>query len=387
LDANRNHPAKIVQKCPGLSCPASFQDDPHPPPRREPQHTRQAGRRGGRRSRTRAGAAAGWRHLATLLAAVALAAAAGAATPPYVALLGATGTAGIAAGTCSATGPTPAFIADIDLGAGGSYRYSPAYVIAYFFDDEGEFNLVYNQDATLLVSPYVHGAGVRLREPLPVAPLSEWYAGFSGMPAHTELALRVATYDAGGRPVATSRITWDCTTGVVTSLEHRGHAVGTPATVRLVEFHHAGLDHYFMSALAGEIAQLDDGTQTGWQRTGLALTVFAAAAAETRPVCRYYLPPASGDSHFYSASPTECAEVGQRFPGFVLESGAVFHAVVPDAAGACAPGTVPVYRLWNQRIDSNHRYTTDRAIRAQMIAGGSIAEGDGPDGVAMCALP
>ncbi|MEO8509479.1 MAG: hypothetical protein ABI593_17770 [Betaproteobacteria bacterium] len=112
-----------------------------------------------------------------------------------------------------------------------------------------------------------------------------------------------------------------------------------------------------------------------------------AATADTRPVCRYYLPPAFGDSHFYSASPAECADVGQRFPAFVLESDAVFHAVVPDAAGACPPPTVPVYRLWNRRIDSNHRYTTDRALRAHMIAGGSMAEGRGPDDVAMCVLP
>ena len=354
-----------------------------PPPRHRRGHggePRVCGQRAPR-------AAGRWLQFALALAAVALAAAAGAATPPYVALLAATGPAATPADTCAPTGPTPVFLADIDLGAGGSYRYSPAYVIPYFFDDEGEFNLVYNQDATLLVSPFLHGAGVRLREPLPVAPLSLWFAGFSGMAPHTELALRVATYDADGRPVATSRVTWDCTTGDVTSLEHRGNAAGAPVMVRLVEFHHAGLDHYFMSALAGEIARLDAGTQAGWRRTGHSMSVFAAASADTRPVCRYYLPPAFGDSHFYSASPAECADVGQRFPAFVLESDAVFHAVVPDAAGACAPHTLPVYRLWNQRSDANHRYTTDPAIRAHMIAGGAIAEGQGPDGVAMCVLP
>jgi hypothetical protein len=45
-----------------------------------------------------------------------------------------------------------------------------------------------------------------------------------------------------------------------------------------------------------------------------------------------------------------------------------------------------VYRLWNHRVDSNHRYTTDAAIKAQMIAAGSVAEGYGPDAVDMCAL-
>jgi hypothetical protein len=45
-----------------------------------------------------------------------------------------------------------------------------------------------------------------------------------------------------------------------------------------------------------------------------------------------------------------------------------------------------VYRLWNQRVDSNHRYTTDPAIKAQMIAKGYVAEGYGPDAIMMCAF-
>ena len=60
----------------------------------------------------------------------------------------------------------------------------------------------------------------------------------------------------------------------------------------------------------------------------------------------------------------------------------------PDAAtGACAdPQTQPVYRIWNGRVtDVNHRYTTSAAVRDQMVAAGGIAEGYGPDAVAMCA--
>ena len=44
-----------------------------------------------------------------------------------------------------------------------------------------------------------------------------------------------------------------------------------------------------------------------------------------------------------------------------------------------------MYRLWNQRAHSNHRYTTDTAIKTQMIAKGYVAEGYGPDTVTMCA--
>jgi hypothetical protein len=53
--------------------------------------------------------------------------------------------------------------------------------------------------------------------------------------------------------------------------------------------------------------------------------------------------------------------------------------------GTCAAGTVPVYRVFSNRADANHRYTTSRTIRDQMVASGWVAEGDGPDFVVMCA--
>ena len=61
---------------------------------------------------------------------------------------------------------------------------------------------------------------------------------------------------------------------------------------------------------------------------------------------------------------------------------------LPDAAtGACAAGRVPVYRVWNHRADTNHRYTSDRGVRDAMAAQGWLPEGYGPDGVIMCAEP
>lgn len=157
------------------------------------------------------------------------------------------------------------------------------------------------------------------------------------------------------------------------------------ALVDVVEYYHAGLDHYFISSLPGDIGALDSGALKGWSRTGQVFKAYDAPAAGTSPVCRFYLPPASGDSHFYSASPAECAEVAARFPAFSYESPGVMHVGLPDAAtGACSAGWAPVYRLWNQRADSNHRYTTDRGLRSQMLAQGYVAEGYGPEGVAMC---
>jgi hypothetical protein len=75
-----------------------------------------------------------------------------------------------------------------------------------------------------------------------------------------------------------------------------------------------------------------------------------------------------------------------RFPSFVYEAPNVFRVVPPDAAtGACPAGSIPVYRLWNNRVDTNHRYTTSVAVRDQMLARGYVAEGYGPGVVSMCA--
>jgi hypothetical protein len=154
--------------------------------------------------------------------------------------------------------------------------------------------------------------------------------------------------------------------------------------VAAIEFYHAGLDHYFLTAHEAEIAALDSGVISGWSRTGQKVHVFETALSIMSPVCRFYIPPAFGNSHFYSASPAECAETASKFPALIEESPAVFHAELPDASGRCLWG-VPVYRLWNKRPDANHRYTVDGATRDAMIQRGYAAEGYGPSGVAMCA--
>jgi hypothetical protein len=163
------------------------------------------------------------------------------------------------------------------------------------------------------------------------------------------------------------------------------------ALLTAVEFYNATLDHYFVTASADEIGKLDTGVLKGWSRTGQSFSVAdpATVAAGMNPVCRFYGLPAAGlDSHFYSASTAECDAVKQRFAGaWELESDDVFKVGLPDAqTGKCAAGTVPVYRSWNGRTDSNHRYTTSLAIQQQMIAKGYVPEGYGAGdaAVAMC---
>lgn len=161
-------------------------------------------------------------------------------------------------------------------------------------------------------------------------------------------------------------------------------------TAPLIEFYNAGLDHYFMSQDPKEISDLDTGVHPGWSRTGQRIPAYTLHGSDNRgrQVGRYYAPPSTGiDSHFYTASNREIQ--GMQAAGMLsvwgLE-GVVFEIPTPDTqTGTCLPGQVSVYRLWNQRSDSNHRYTIDPVIRDQMIARGWESEGYGPNAVVMCA--
>ena len=164
-----------------------------------------------------------------------------------------------------------------------------------------------------------------------------------------------------------------------------GTVLASTPTVDVIEFYHATTNHYFISSLAADIEALDSSRLPGWVRTGRAFKAYPQPADGASPVCRFYLP-APLDSHFYSASPAECSIVKQTYPTFVLEAPNVFFIALPDpSSGACPFGTSPVYRLYNNRADANHRYTTDLQIKAQMIGQGYIAEGYGPSSTIMCA--
>lgn len=165
-----------------------------------------------------------------------------------------------------------------------------------------------------------------------------------------------------------------------------GSATSTDPVV-VVEFYNATLMHYFMSANPGEINDLDTGVHPGWVRTGIRFLAYNYAAAGTSPVCRFYREPSFGDSHFYSASPTECANTHAQHPvDWVYESANVFYIFLPDPnSGACPANTRPLWRFFNQ-VTTNHRYTPEVKLRDAMRADPTtwIAEGYGPDAVIMC---
>jgi hypothetical protein len=161
--------------------------------------------------------------------------------------------------------------------------------------------------------------------------------------------------------------------------------------VEVLEFRRDPSD-YFLTVDRDEIAALDSGRIPGWARTGEGFFAYAADTAiepNMSPVCRFFGRADAGQhSHFFSAYADECAVIAEWLPNeWLLESSNVFIVALPDAGdGSCAPGTVPVYRLYNNDHGAvDHRYTTSRAIQAEMIAGGWLAEGSGPGAVAMCA--
>ena len=168
-----------------------------------------------------------------------------------------------------------------------------------------------------------------------------------------------------------------------------------PVPVTVIEYFDAARSHYFISSLQPDIDALDTHRIPGWTRTGQSFQAYAtfdSGGPDAQPVCRFYIPPQNGDSHFLSASVAECLAILQLmqtnplYAGYVYETPQAFFIGLPDTAtGACPIATVPVYRLWNQRADSNHRYTIDLATKLALIALGYAPEGYGPDAVAMCA--
>lgn len=156
------------------------------------------------------------------------------------------------------------------------------------------------------------------------------------------------------------------------------------------EYYHADLDHYFVTDLAPDIDALDSGRIAGWARTGKSFQVWPISLGFLNDVCRYYIPPEHGNSHFFSASKAECNAIAARigvdpnYSGYILETPEAFAVALPSSDGACPNNWIPVYRLWNNRADSNHRYTTEAATKAQMIARGYVAEGYGADAVSLC---
>ena len=179
--------------------------------------------------------------------------------------------------------------------------------------------------------------------------------------------------DASGRLLVAGQ---DATSAVLQRYRLDANVSGVP----VVEFYNTNLNHYFVTGGPGEIAAIEAGAAgPGWSRTGLGFRAYSPEGGVpigAQPVCRFYGTPGRGpNSHFYTVDSIEC-ELVKRDPGWTYE-GTAFY-ILPPVDGQCATGTQPVYRTYNMRFaqnDSNHRYTPDAAVYAQMQAQGWAGEG------------
>jgi hypothetical protein len=161
------------------------------------------------------------------------------------------------------------------------------------------------------------------------------------------------------------------------------------SALEAVEYYHAGLNHYFMTANGAEQHMLDTTPEAGWRRTGEHFTVATDTTAPMLGVQRFYGDPVRGpNSHFYTASPLERDALLRLYwqtppdaPRWQHEATA--FAVLPAIEGKCASGRA-VTRLYNNghtRGDPNHRYATVQTVIDATIAAGWTAEG-----VVFCSL-
>ncbi len=163
-----------------------------------------------------------------------------------------------------------------------------------------------------------------------------------------------------------------------------GNGVAAPAlpppAVDIVEFHHASLDHYFLTAESAEIAFIDGGglgaawTRTGRHLRGWPLSVAVSGALDA---CRFFGTPGIGpDSHFYTVDATECAVV-KHDPYWTYE-GLAFRVLPLGPTGNCPSGSSIVQRLMkaaNDVFGVRHRYVTAVSDVEAMRTAGWIVEG------------
>ena len=192
------------------------------------------------------------------------------------------------------------------------------------------------------------------------------------------------TYPPLDNPTALSARLFD--SGEFVSVSRNGYAclsAAPPDTIAsFVEYYHAGLDHYFYTADLVEIADIDAGKVGAWSRTGKTWSAVRhpgciPTSSDTTAYRFSGIPGKGPSSHFFTRDRAECYAVDKS--GQWLLEGVPFYAAAPNADGTCPAGRVPLYRAWRPFGDSNHRFTTDRAVIAQMTAKGWTDEG-----VAMC---
>ncbi len=161
-------------------------------------------------------------------------------------------------------------------------------------------------------------------------------------------------------------------------------------TVAVIEYYRADLDHYFMSADASEIYYFDTALASTYRRTGEVFYAWtdpalAPPGAQLQSVCRFSNPSPLIDSFIFTAVDSECQFMINHYAGiWHLDTPSAFYVLQSDSNGACAAGSLPIYRFFNNRNDANMRHTRDLAVRREMLNKQWAPYGAGPNGVAFC---
>ena len=158
-------------------------------------------------------------------------------------------------------------------------------------------------------------------------------------------------------------------------------AWGSRDELEVVEFYTPALKKYFMTGRAYEVAILDS-VPALWQRTGQRFATHRIDSPVGVDVCRFWaFDNASINTHFHSASPSDCALVrGQpwaRDEGVPMRAQTLIQPQTP--APFCPADTVKVIRLFN-KATINHRYLTESVLSRTTLTADWQS-----DGVAFCA--
>ncbi|MEO8739181.1 MAG: hypothetical protein ABI537_05695 [Casimicrobiaceae bacterium] len=155
--------------------------------------------------------------------------------------------------------------------------------------------------------------------------------------------------------------------------------------VAAVEYYCAATDRYLTSTASEEIAALDGTLAPGWARTGETFNVYATSVPSTAS-CRFCAPPRTADGGRRAGPPAGCGKTATRFTNaWPVDTATLAEPALPNADGSCTAGSVPVFRMVDNRPDLNNRYTASLAIRDAMLAAGWAGQGRGALGVALCA--
>ncbi len=119
------------------------------------------------------------------------------------------------------------------------------------------------------------------------------------------------------------------------------------------------MSHFFTASEAEKENLIATMSQT-WRYEGIAFYAHTQAQETTKPVHRFWS--LRLGTHLFTISDKEKAQLESRFPKAFMYEGHAFHAFNDQA-----PGTLPVYRLWNPLLKRGF-FTISEAEKANVIA-------------------